>query len=239
MFCRHDMLVMISGGSGITPFISIIRELVFLNSTQKCKIPKLLLITSFKNSSHLSMLELLLPISSILPSQSSNLDLQIEAYITREKSHPIEKTLPPKTIVFKTNPLDKPISSILGPKNWLWLAAIISSSFVIFLLLLGIITRYYIYPMDLNMMKIEYMTRRNLIYIGLICFAIGISSTLAYLWNKKKNGMEIKQIQGMDELIKPSSNGSLGGEELESHPYQSLVKSTKVHYGERPDLKSK
>ncbi|CAN6569479.1 unnamed protein product [Malus baccata var. baccata] len=27
--CRHDMIVMVSGGSGITPLISVIRELLF------------------------------------------------------------------------------------------------------------------------------------------------------------------------------------------------------------------
>nr|GFB24261.1 ferric reduction oxidase 2-like [Tanacetum cinerariifolium] len=82
-FLRHDMLVMVSGGSGITPFISIFRELVFTTETLKCKAPKILLISAFKDSSDLIMLELLLS-SSGAPLEITKLDLQIEAYVTRE-----------------------------------------------------------------------------------------------------------------------------------------------------------
>ncbi|GJY87423.1 ferric reduction oxidase 2-like protein [Tanacetum coccineum] len=77
-FLRHDMLVMVSGGSGITPFISIFRELVFTTETLKHKAPKILLISAFKDSSDLTMLELLLP-SSGAPIELTKLDLQIEA----------------------------------------------------------------------------------------------------------------------------------------------------------------
>lgn len=232
------MVVMISGGSGITPFISTIRELLFLSSTGKCKTPKLLLVATFKHSADLSMLDLLLPTSGA-PSESCNLDLQIEAYVTREKVHPQHQqpaAEQPRTITFRPLSSDAPITSILGQNNWLWLAAIISSSFVVFLLLLGIITQYYIYPKDLNTMKIELMTRRNVINTLLLCFAIATTATAAFLWNKNKNSKETKQIQDQDmkELTSPTV-----APELESHPYQALVKSTKVVYGERPDIRSK
>ncbi|KAL0412045.1 UNVERIFIED_CONTAM: putative ferric reduction oxidase 1 [Sesamum latifolium] len=113
-FLRHDMLVMISGGSGITPFISIIRELIFIRSTLKCKTPKIKLISVFKNFSNLSMLDLILPASSY-SSNSSNLDLQIEAYVTREKGNSKGKFEPSRTICFKPNASDEPISPALGP----------------------------------------------------------------------------------------------------------------------------
>lgn len=81
-------------------------------------------------------------------------------------------------------------------------------------------------------MKTELMTRRNVINTLLICFAIATTATAAFLWNKNKNAKETKQIQDMKELTSPSD-----ALELESHPYQALVKSTKVTYGERPDLR--
>lgn len=58
---RHDSLVMVSGGSGIAPFISIIREILFQGSKQKPEIPSILLVCAFRNSADLAMLELLLP----------------------------------------------------------------------------------------------------------------------------------------------------------------------------------
>ncbi|XP_019455122.1 PREDICTED: ferric reduction oxidase 2-like [Lupinus angustifolius] len=87
-FLRHDTLVLISGGSGITPFISIIRELIFLKTIFKCKTPKVVLICSFRTYSSLSMTDLILPISST-PYDISNLELQIEAYITKDKDRNI------------------------------------------------------------------------------------------------------------------------------------------------------
>lgn len=62
-FLRHESLAMISGGSGITPFISIIREIMYQSTQPNCRIPKVLLVCAFKNSSDLTMLDLLLPIS--------------------------------------------------------------------------------------------------------------------------------------------------------------------------------
>ncbi|CDP08776.1 unnamed protein product [Coffea canephora] len=239
-FLRHDMLVMASGGSGITPFISIIRDLMFMSSARKCKTPKLLLISTFRNSSHLSMLDLLLPVSGASAGSCCNLDLQIEAYVTREKVQPLEKAEPARIIRFRPLPSDSPISPNLGKNSWLWLAAIISSSFVIFLLILGIITRYYIYPIDHNTNKVNLMTQRTVLTTLIICFSIAITATAAFLWNKNQNVKETKQIQDLEDSTTGGSSGSMhdaADRELESLPHQSLVKSMKVHYGARPDLK--
>lgn len=230
---------MISGGSGITPFISIFRELVYMCETLKCKTPKILLITSFKNSSDLTMLDLLLPISDG-PSNFSNLELQIEAYVTREKQQTAEiKNI--RSVWFKPNPSHSSITSNLGKNSWLWLGAIISSSFVLFLVLMGIVTRFYIYPIDHNTNHIYSYTARASLSMSLICISIAITSTGAFLWNKKKNAMEATQIQnieGATPVASPNSAFYNAERELESLPQQSLVQSTNVYYGERPDLKS-
>ena len=50
----------------------------------------------------------------------------------------------------------------------------------------------------------------------------------------------MKQIQNMETA--PMTSPALfnnAERELESLPHQSLLQATKVHYGERPDLKSK
>ncbi|CAL5382027.1 unnamed protein product [Camellia sinensis] len=84
-FLRHDMPVMVSGGSGIAPFISITRDLVFTTSNLKSTTTsQILLISAFKFSSDLAMLDLLFPHSKT-PSELLNFELHIEAYITREK----------------------------------------------------------------------------------------------------------------------------------------------------------
>lgn len=242
-FLRHDSLVMVSGGSGITPFFSIIRELIFTGVTLKCKTPKVTLICAFKNSSELTMLDLLLPLSSAsTPSGLSNLDIQIEAYVTQDKA-PLtgENKDLIQTLWFKPRVSDAPISSILGSKTWLWLAAIVSTSFVMFLLLLGIMNQYYIYPIDHNTNKIYGSAPRALLSMLLICGSIALTANVAVVLNKKdnvKDAMQIQNIEGSSPpMASPNSWFYNADRELESLPQHSLLQSTKVHFGERPDLK--
>lgn len=138
--CRHDMLVMISGGSGITPFISITRELLHRANIASEKIPRLLLVCAFKTSLELSMLDLLLPLSGTSP-DASQLWIQIEAFMTRETTMPEEEEQRHRrTIFFKPDLRVALVSAVLGPRSWLWHGLIISSSFVMFLLFIGVIT---------------------------------------------------------------------------------------------------
>ncbi|KAJ4966284.1 hypothetical protein NE237_018133 [Protea cynaroides] len=185
MTCRHDMLVMECGGSGITPFVSIIREFIF-KTTLRFKSPRVLLVCSFKNSSSLTMLDLLLPMSNT-PSNILSLQLQIEAYVTREEE-PISDKDQLKTLCFK------PI-----PNSWLWLGLIISSSFIIFFIFLGLLTRYYIYPIDQNNNIYPYSSRA-LLNMLLLCICIAITDSAALLWNKKQRALEVKQIQNEDSV---------------------------------------
>ena len=231
---------MVSGGSGITPFISVIRELIFSSSVLKIKTPKILLISSFKSSSDLTMLDLILPISGG-PLDLSGLRLQVEAYVTREKEPATENVKPLQALWFKPKATDAPASAILGPNSWLWLGAVISSSFVIFLVLMGLLTRYYIYPIDHNT-GLDYPTSAQAAFnILLMCVSIALAASGAVLWNKKQNTMEARQVQNMEASSAYGSPASFynSDKELESLPRQSLIQSTKVHYGKRPDLKSK
>ncbi|KAE8719724.1 Ferric reduction oxidase 3 [Hibiscus syriacus] len=237
-FLRHDTLVMLSGGSGITPFISIIRELMYKANNGGVKIPQILLICAFKKSVDLTMLELILPVSGATIDISC-LQLQIEAYVTREKVPAEENHKPLKTIWFKPNALDAPVSAILGADTWLWLGLIISSSFVVFLLLIGILTQYYIYPIDHGTNAVYATAARAGFNMLFICLAIATTATTTHLWNKKRNRKGMRQTQNVDTppTTSPTWCNNGGNRELESLPHQSLLQATKVHYGERPDLK--
>lgn len=241
LFCRHDMLVMISGGSGITPFISIIRELLSLANNSTGKTPRILLISAFKKSQDLAMLDLILPVLGTTL-DISPLEVQIEAYVTREKKSAENNRQLVQTLWFKPKAEDSPVSAILGPKSWLWLAAIISSSFIIFLVLIGFLTRYYIYPIDHNSNTIYATSWRGGLNMLLICVSIVITATAAFLWNKKQHTKEMTRIQNTEKptpIASPASWFYNAERELESLPHQSFVQATRVHYGERPNLKSK
>ncbi|GKU88056.1 hypothetical protein SLEP1_g2365 [Rubroshorea leprosula] len=237
-FLRHDKLVMVSGGSGITPFISIIRELLHLSKTSKCRIPKLVLICAFKKSSDLTWLDLIMPISDTT-SGLSNLPLQIEAYITRDKARSTDNSKKVHSVWFKPLPTDEPVSAILGPNSWLWLAAIISSSFIIFLILIGIITKYYIYPIDRNKNLYSYFAKASL-YMLFICASITATASAAVFLNRRKIMRETRQIQNTEGPMQAGTQEKWfhnANRELESLPQQYILDATNVHYGKRPNLK--
>ncbi|XP_062000921.1 ferric reduction oxidase 4-like [Rosa rugosa] len=234
-FLRHKALVMISGGSGITPMISIIREIIFQSTKPDCHVPPVRLICAFKNSADLTMLQLLLPIS-VTPSNFTQLQFQIEAYVTREtqKLPPSDSLKLLQTLWFKPDPLDSPISLVLGQNTWLWLGAIISSSFVLFLFVLGIVNRFYIYPIDHNTGEHYHVSFICLWYMFLVCASIFIVSSAVFIWCKRQNAIEEgKRTQNARST--PTTDIELASS---PHNHESLIaQATQVHYGTRPDLK--
>ncbi|RWV98684.1 hypothetical protein GW17_00038455 [Ensete ventricosum] len=174
------------------------------------------------------MLDLLLPESGNI-SDLSGLELRIEAFVTREKSSTDDAPNNIRTIWFKPFPSDVPIAPVLGPNGWLWLAAIVSSSFVAFLLLIGILQRYYIYPIDHNTNKVFSYSSRSVLNLLFICICIMAAASAAVLWNKRDNPKQEKQIQNVDAPTPTTSPGSRfynADRELESVPQDSLVKAT-------------
>ncbi|CAN8310859.1 unnamed protein product [Cochlearia groenlandica] len=225
-FLRHESLVMVSGGSMITPFISIIRDLIYITSTNTCKIPKITLISAFKNSTDLSMLDLILPISGLTTEISSNLDIQIKAFVTREKEPTPNRNII-KPLCFKPYVSDQSISPILGPSSWLCLATILSSSFILFIVIIGIITRYHINPIDHGSKKYT-SAYVSIIYLLTIAVSVVATSTFAVLYNKNKYNMKNEQnVHVLSPVMMV----------MESSPQQFLLQSTSIHYGERPNLK--
>ncbi|CAL0325217.1 unnamed protein product [Lupinus luteus] len=241
-YTRYDTLVMVSGGIGITPFVSIIKELIYMSTTFRYRTPKIMLICAFKNTSCLSLLDLILP-NSCTPYDISSTQIQIEAYITRDKKPKPEpdNLIQIQSIWFKPNADDAPISAMLGSHCWLWLAAIITSSFIIFFIIIGLITHYFIFPKDPNTTKIFSSSLRTFINMLVICVSIVIVASAAFLWNEKQNAKKAKKIQNMEgsspSSLSPDLKNNVADRELESLPQQSLAEATNVHYGARPDLR--
>ncbi|CAA2991222.1 ferric reduction oxidase 4-like, partial [Olea europaea subsp. europaea] len=239
-FLSRESLVMICGGSGIASFISIIREIIFRSTQPNSEVPKILLVTAFKNTADLTTPDLLLPIygNSI---DISKVQLQIEAYITRENDQkPLENSHRLiQTNLIKPYPSDSPISAVLGKNSLLWLRSVISSSFVMFSIFLGINTRYHIYPVEHRVENYHY-SLKILWDIFLVMACVFLGTSVVFLLQKRENSLQEKQIQNVEMSTPTSSPASwlcATEREIESLPHQSLVQCTKVHFGARPDLK--
>ncbi|CAN1751620.1 Ferric reduction oxidase 2 [Linum perenne] len=246
-FMRHDTLVLVSGGSGITPFISIIREILCLSNTKGIKTPKVLLICAFKHCADLTILDLLLPVpgsgSTNQTLDISLTELQIEAFVTREKERKSEEADEQnqiRTLWFRPNQEDTPVAAALGPNSWIWLGGIISGSFVIYLVLMGLIMEYFVYPIDDNTNQRFSTPAKAALNILSICVAIVASSALGFLWNRRGHGIENVRVVNR-EMLPPSTNLSEGNgdaeTEVESQPGNAIQQATTVHFGKRPNMK--
>ncbi|MQM13963.1 hypothetical protein Taro_046887 [Colocasia esculenta] len=97
--------------------------------------------------------------------------------------------------------LDALVSAALGFSSWLWLAA--------FLLLLGVLNCYYIYPINNNTNKVYSYSARVLLNLLLLCGCLGEATS--FLWNKRAAAYSIdtRQVQSMDGPTSATLSGSL------------------------------
>jgi hypothetical protein len=247
-FLGYDSLVMVSGGSGITPFISLIRELVYQSGkAETASAPRLLLVCVFKTSAQLDMLDLLVPVSGGL-SAISRLDLRIEAFVTREGEPPAgggARKQPGREVWFNPWPSDVPVAPVLGSDGWLWLGAVVASSFTVFLVLVAALQRFYIYPVDGDTNHVYPWAARTMLNLLFLGVSIAGVTGAAFLWNKQGSAdeeMEVKSVDGPTPGMSPVALLHWAGgveRELESLPAQPLVQTTNVQFGHRPDLKRK
>nr|BAJ09029.1 putative ferric reductase oxidase [Hordeum vulgare] len=247
---RHDSLVMVSGGIGITPFISVIRELVYQSGmAETASMPRLLLVCVFRTSAELDMLDLLVPGAGGLYG-TPRLDLRIEAFVTsgsEPRAGNDAHKRPCQQVWYKPWPSDAPVSPALGSNGWLWLGAVVSSSFAAFLALVAALQRFYIYPVDRDTNHVYPWAARTMLNLLFLGVSVAGVSGAAFLWNKRRSAEEGKKIKSVDGPTPGMSPVSLlhwaggGGveRELESLPTQPLAQATNVHFGHRPDLKSK
>lgn len=205
--------------------------------------PQILLVSAFKKSVDLGVLDLILPASGT-SHDISRLRLKIQAYVTQESRPVTEDQQVYRTIWFKPSGLDAPISAILGRNSWLWLGAITVWFSIIFLALVALLTQFYIYPIDHNTNLIYSYTVRSVFNMLFICMSIAAAVSIAFFWNKRKNSREMRQIRTTDAPTPIASPGTSfwyynADRELESLPNKSFIGCIMVNYGERPDFKSK
>ncbi|KAG5230209.1 ferric reductase transmembrane component family protein [Salix suchowensis] len=82
-FLRHDSLLMIAGGAGITPFLSILKEIASVNSGRYRFPTRVQLIYVVKKSQDICLLN---SVSSLLLNQpSTQLSLKLKVYVTKEE----------------------------------------------------------------------------------------------------------------------------------------------------------
>ncbi|KAI8531130.1 hypothetical protein RHMOL_Rhmol11G0113600 [Rhododendron molle] len=226
-FLRYDSLLLVAGGIGITPFLSILQEVEFVQSSGKKRIPsQIQLIYVVKKSQDICLLESVLP--SLLNQKSEQFHLKLKVFVTQEQSGATIRELVNEFSRVETVNFDTKSTNYatFGLETSLWMASIIGFSSIMFLITLCCFNQAFLHPIK-KASKPKYPS--SVIDLLLICsFAIAIMCgtfiAIVLRWRKLQKGLQISSQKPLKE-IKPSLLES--SRALEEH---------EIHFGGRPKL---
>ncbi|XP_004301590.1 PREDICTED: ferric reduction oxidase 7, chloroplastic-like [Fragaria vesca subsp. vesca] len=228
-YLRYEKLVLVAGGSGISPFLAILSDILHRIKTNKPCLPQhVVLVWAIKTSNELSLLS---TVNMGSMDFSDRLHIEIQAYVTRESECSVEDGRfynAPISSVFSVSK-GGTMSILTGTGNKIWAGTYVIASTVGFVFALGLLDILYIDPYSidawwyLGLLDVICMVASVLIFGGL---TIG----LWHLWERKTTSQESAE-NGNNEIVQ--SNGTL----TDKNEYQkTLISEATVRYGRRPNF---
>ncbi|XP_021762849.1 ferric reduction oxidase 8, mitochondrial-like [Chenopodium quinoa] len=234
-FVRYDNLLLIAGGIGITPMLSILQELASAKGDLSNRCPsEVQLIYVTKNSQDISLLN---PISHLVLNQPSEFcHLKLKVFVTRENmanlslKELLSSVSAGRTILFNM----KNSNYSFGRENInpLWMGAITGFSSAIFLLSLCFFNQFLFSP---KMKSSKPRTPSSVVDIFLLCsflIAVACSTVIAMVlkWRNSKTEREMLSTTWDNE-------GDLKLSAMEEASTNTLEEQNEIHYGARPIFK--
>lgn len=229
-FLKHDSLLMVAGGSGITPFLSILAEID--STTNKNKFPsRIQLVYVIKRAQDFCLLH---SIAHILLNQSSEkFHLQLQLFVTQETQAGVGiMELLDEFNKVRTLQLDSVSSNYYaayGPESAVWMAAITGCCSVTFLIFLICFNRTIIQSGKHSKLSKEKTPSwiMDLLLIAAFVLALSCSTLIAIIlrWRRLKKG------------IPPMSQTEIKPFDLSSAETKSALEEHEVYFGGRPNFK--
>lgn len=227
-FLRYDSLLLVSGGIGITPFLSIIQELASSQNSGINKfLPRMQLIYVVKKSQDICLLNSISPLIFGQPAEKCL--LKVKVFVTQEEQSDatvrelLNEFSEVQTVNFGTKFLN---FSISGLENSLWMAAIAGISSFLFLIFLIMFNHIFV-PSQKNPTKektpswvVDLLIISSFI-LALIC---SIFVALVIRWRRLKKQM-LPTLQKQSKALEKGSTQA--SDALEEH---------EIHFGGRPNF---
>ncbi|XP_010028466.2 ferric reduction oxidase 7, chloroplastic isoform X1 [Eucalyptus grandis] len=230
----YENLILVAGGSGISPFLAVLSDILHLTNQGKPCLPKnVLLIWAIRKSNELRLLSTL-NMESICPNFSDKLDLEVRVYVTRESHPPLEEGNIGEDISTSVSPLlrGSGMSVLVGTGNRIWSGAHVISSAVGFAVLMALLDIFYINPLN-----IATWWYKGLLLVGcMIGSAIIFGGPVIYLWHR----WEKRAVVAEEADDREKDDGSQQSEHFKTMQEGVVPKDRPVarttHYGARPNF---
>ncbi|KAF3970840.1 hypothetical protein CMV_005498 [Castanea mollissima] len=230
----YEKLILVAGGSGISPFLAILSDILHRTKQKKLSVPRhVLLVWAVKRSNELSLFPIT-DMKSICPSFSNQVNIEIQTYVTRESEPSLEENLVHEATSSSASSISKggSISILVGTGNKLWAGSYVIISTVGFVITLGLLNICY-----LNPFSISYWWYRGILLLACmvisVCIFGGLMVGLWHLWGKRTSARGEADEDGEKFNMRQHIEGvtdkdlSLG----------TFAHSYFVRYGCRPDFK--
>ncbi|KAK9926817.1 hypothetical protein M0R45_024027 [Rubus argutus] len=228
-FLRYDSLILVAGGIGITPFLSILQELVSAQNSGRYKfLPRMQLIFAVKKAQDICLLNSISPLIFNQPAEKCR--LKVKVYVTQEEQSgvTVRQVLAHESSRVQTTNfgIKSSSSAITGLESSLWMAAIAGISFILFLIFLIIFNHIFIHSQKKDT---EGKTPSSVVDLLIICSFFAAIMCIIFLgliirWRRlKKQNPPVLQKQGKALETSPTE----ARDDLEEH---------EIHFGGRPNF---
>ncbi|KAL2649564.1 hypothetical protein R1flu_017692 [Riccia fluitans] len=247
-FLDYEALLLVAGGIGVSPFVALIRDLLYRYKNNEPGLPHdVTLVWAVKSHKELRVLDSLHP-NSIYPDYAGQLTLNVKAYVTQELLEDLEEgedeiRLTHIPTEYDSSAEQKAMSHLAGSGNILWIGAAIAASLMGYVVLSGLVGYFYLLPKDNGSYRVvPWWTRGLMILAEMVAGVVVFGGIVILMWHhfestSRKVGSQIERKTGEEKSL---TEPLLNSESPENHPsinsVQRLVHRSNTVYGFRPDL---
>lgn len=228
----YEKLILVAGGSGISPFLAILSDIIHRSKEKKPCLPRhVLLVWAVKGSNELSIFSAI-GMESICPFSTDELNIEIQTYVTQESEPSLEEGKFHKPTSSSVLSIAKggSMSVLVGTGNKIWVGSYVILSTIGFVISLGLLDIWYINPFS-----ITYWWYKGILLVACMVVSIfifgGLVVGLWCLWEKRTSAREEVKEDG-EKIDMMQCNGATDKDLCQ----KTLASSYSVRYGCRPDF---